>query len=78
MYFEILGGTPATDWSQVRAALQAADPFVGLHFEPQHGRVRVEGSLGRDKVLAALRNAGFEATHLPHESGGSTCCGSCG
>lgn len=78
MYFEIAAGATAIDWTRVRDALQGADPFVGLHFEPQHGRVRVDGSLDQDRVLQALRGAGFEATHLPHERGGSTCCGGCG
>ena len=78
MYFEIASAPAAVDWTRVRDALQAADPFVGLHFEPQHGRVRVEGILERGQVLDALRVAGFEATYLPHETGGSTCCGGCG
>lgn len=79
MYFEILPGTTApTDWARLRSALESADPGAELHLEPQHGRVRIDGRLDWSGVLAALRSAGFEASHLPHESGGSTCCGSCG
>ena len=78
MYFEITTGPTAIDWTRVKHALHAADPFAGLHFEPQHARVRVEGALERTQVEDALRAAGFEATYLPHERGGSTCCGGCG
>jgi len=78
MFFEIGGNTAAIDWSAVSRALLAADPFAQLEFEPQHGRVRIEGKLSSARAAAALAAAGFQAEHLPHETGTSTCCGSCG
>lgn len=78
MYFEIANDSRGPiDWPAVRAALLQADPFAGIHLEPQHGRLRIDGALDRSRVLGLLRDAGFSASHLPHETGGSTCCGGC-
>ena len=79
MVFELTSPSDGVvDWHAVKRALLGANPFVGLEIQPQHGRIRVEGGLDRAQVVGLLRDAGFDAVHLPHERGGSTCCGGCG
>ena len=62
----------------IRQAILAKDPTARVDVRVADRRVRVEGLLGKEQVLATLAAAGYPATNAPTHSGaGSDCCGGC-
>lgn len=64
--------------TKIQQAIGAVDPTAHVDVDVDAGRVRVEGVLGKDQVIAALAAAGYPARKAkPHSGAGSDCCGGC-
>jgi copper chaperone len=80
MLFQVKDLAGATD--AIAAILRALDANARVTGDPAAGQIEVAAQLTSGQVIAALQQAGYEASRVSeprqiHVSGGSTCCGSC-
>lgn len=78
MLFDVNSLRDAAAGGAITQAILARHPDASVSLQLDNRRVRVEGLLTEEQVLAVLSDAGHLATVAPPHTGeGSTCCGGC-
>lgn len=72
----------AGDTGAIAGVLRALDAHAKVVADAAAGQIEVAAQLTSGQVIAALQQAGYDASRVSepqqiHVSGGSTCCGSC-
>jgi hydroxymethylglutaryl-CoA reductase len=80
MLFQVKNLAGATD--AIAAAVRAHDAGAVVTHDVAAGQIKVSAQLTSNQIIAALHDAGHEASRVSeprqiHVSGGSDCCGSC-